>query len=101
MYCSGLGALYGGGGVWPLLLPRSPPRPRRLDTRHTPPREGKSTTAIIHRWYTELVDSFAGEVDQLINRLSTGVSRVAEAETPIGWLSISQLFENQQNLSHQ
>ncbi|KAI8428013.1 hypothetical protein MSG28_002311 [Choristoneura fumiferana] len=40
MYCSGLGALYGGGSVWPLLLPRSPPHPRaRLDTRHTPPRE--------------------------------------------------------------
>ncbi|KAG7311501.1 hypothetical protein JYU34_002544 [Plutella xylostella] len=39
MYCSGLGALYG-GGVWPLLL-RRPPSPPALvhDARHTPPRD--------------------------------------------------------------
>ncbi|XP_013188812.1 zinc finger protein Gfi-1b [Amyelois transitella] len=42
MYCSGLGALYGGAGVWPLLLPRgSPPfmRPSLDYSRQTPPRD--------------------------------------------------------------
>ncbi|CAG9784326.1 unnamed protein product [Diatraea saccharalis] len=42
MYCSGLGALYGGAGVWPLLLPRAGPHftASPLDpARHTPPRD--------------------------------------------------------------
>ncbi|CAH0700520.1 unnamed protein product [Spodoptera exigua] len=42
MYCSGLGALYSGAGVWPLLMPRaSPPfvRPPIDHARHTPPRD--------------------------------------------------------------
>ncbi|KAF9415934.1 hypothetical protein HW555_006566 [Spodoptera exigua] len=42
MYCSGLGALYSGAGVWPLLIPRaSPPfvRPPIDHARHTPPRD--------------------------------------------------------------
>ncbi|RVE45180.1 hypothetical protein evm_010203 [Chilo suppressalis] len=42
MYCSGLGALYSGAGVWPLLLPRATPHfaPAPLDpARHTPPRD--------------------------------------------------------------
>ncbi|XP_038207971.1 zinc finger protein with KRAB and SCAN domains 1-like [Zerene cesonia] len=41
MYCSGLGALYGGAGVWPLLLPRASPNfvPPLDHMRHTPPRE--------------------------------------------------------------
>lgn len=44
MYCSGLGALYNGTGVWPLLMPRATPQFMRtsLDhARHTPPRDGK------------------------------------------------------------
>lgn len=43
MYCSGLGALYSGAGVWPLLMPRSSPQfpPTAVDhARQTPPREG-------------------------------------------------------------
>ncbi|CAH4005672.1 zinc finger protein 572-like [Pieris brassicae] len=41
MYCSGLGALYGGAGVWPLLLPRTSPHftPPLDHMRHTPPRD--------------------------------------------------------------
>ncbi|XP_049870042.1 zinc finger protein with KRAB and SCAN domains 1-like [Pectinophora gossypiella] len=41
MYCSGLGALYGGAGVWPLLMPRGSPLARaHLDhARNTPPRD--------------------------------------------------------------
>ncbi|CAH2066964.1 unnamed protein product, partial [Iphiclides podalirius] len=43
MYCSGLGALYGGAGVWPLLIPRANnPQytlPPLEHMRHTPPRE--------------------------------------------------------------
>ncbi|XP_045767443.1 zinc finger protein 271-like [Maniola jurtina] len=38
MYCSGLGALYGGAGVWPLLLPHAPHFPSD-PARHTPPRD--------------------------------------------------------------
>ncbi|CAK1550013.1 unnamed protein product [Leptosia nina] len=41
MYCSGLGALYGGAGVWPLLLPRTSPHfnPSLEHMRQTPPRD--------------------------------------------------------------
>ncbi|KAL4712807.1 hypothetical protein ACJJTC_011877 [Scirpophaga incertulas] len=42
MYCSGLGALYGGAGVWPLLMPRASPQYAHGPTepaRHTPPRD--------------------------------------------------------------
>ncbi|KAL0894875.1 hypothetical protein ABMA27_013388 [Loxostege sticticalis] len=41
MYCSGLGALYGGAGVWPLLLPRASPHFAHAHdpARHTPPRD--------------------------------------------------------------
>ncbi|VVD01736.1 unnamed protein product [Leptidea sinapis] len=40
MYCSGLGALYGTAGVWPLLLPQAPPFTPPLDLiRQTPPRD--------------------------------------------------------------
>ncbi|KAM3964731.1 LOW QUALITY PROTEIN: uncharacterized protein ACR2FA_001121 [Aphomia sociella] len=42
MYCSSLGALYGGAGVWPLLMPRGSPQfpNAALDhTRQTPPRD--------------------------------------------------------------
>ncbi|CAK1603019.1 unnamed protein product [Parnassius mnemosyne] len=42
MYCSGLGALYGGAGVWPLLMPRASPQyalPPLDHMRHTPPRD--------------------------------------------------------------
>ncbi|XP_013168172.1 PREDICTED: zinc finger protein 24-like isoform X1 [Papilio xuthus] len=42
MYCSGLGALYGGAGVWPLLMPRTSPQyalPPLDHMRHTPPRD--------------------------------------------------------------
>lgn len=48
MYCSGLGALYGGAGVWPLLLPRASPHfAHTLDpARHTPPRDGNDVQSI-------------------------------------------------------
>ncbi|CAG9566779.1 unnamed protein product [Danaus chrysippus] len=40
MYCSGLGALYGGAGVWPLLLPHAPPFSHSIEhSRNTPPRD--------------------------------------------------------------
>ncbi|KAJ2953710.1 hypothetical protein O0L34_g1330 [Tuta absoluta] len=41
MYCSGLGALYGGAGVWPLLMPRASPLARAPfdNATHTPPRD--------------------------------------------------------------
>ncbi|CAH2234949.1 zinc finger protein 271-like [Pararge aegeria] len=39
MYCSGLGALYGGAGVWPLLLPHTPHFAPSDHARHTPPRD--------------------------------------------------------------
>ncbi|CAG4998646.1 unnamed protein product [Parnassius apollo] len=42
MYCSGLGALYGGAGVWPLLMPRASRQyalPPLDHMRHTPPRD--------------------------------------------------------------
>ncbi|XP_041968681.1 zinc finger protein with KRAB and SCAN domains 1-like [Aricia agestis] len=40
MYCSGFGAIYGGAGVWPLILPRPPSHFTQLDpAKHTPPRE--------------------------------------------------------------
>ncbi|XP_072936768.1 uncharacterized protein [Epargyreus clarus] len=41
MYCSGLGALYGGAGVWPLLMSRASAQylPPIDHARHTPPRD--------------------------------------------------------------